>query len=343
MSHTIKFDNNRRDPYFDILKAIAIILVVGCHTYHNKTVDLTIINISQIIVRSICNCAVPIFLSISGYLVVQSVERYYTTNNFEFYQYLKTKTQRVYIPCLIYSVGWFILDLPNMNSFTDFLKRIIIFFLCGYSIYYFVIVIMQCYILSPVLIKNPRFSLIASGVLSMATITLTSYIIYIRKIDLPLIVYAGPSYLWIFFFMLGIFFRKFGYLKSSIRGGVIALVGLGLQIVEVYYIHEYTGSSVVGIKPSSFIFSIGIIMLLFSNRIRSVLLNALNYKFIKWLGINSFTVYLLHMYPLLIINYYYNTEIWSIEWILCLSITVGIVHIFDFAIKSEKLRHLLGL
>lgn len=222
MSHTIKFDNNKRDPrdpYFDILKAIAIILVVGCHTYHNKTVDLTIINISQIIVRSICNCAVPIFLSISGYLVVQSVERYYTTNNFEFYQYLKTKTQRVYIPCLIYSVGWFILDLPNMNSFTDFLKQIIIFFLCGYNIYYFVIVIMQCYILSPVLIKNPRFSLIASGVLSMATITLTSYIIYFRKIDLPLIVYAGPSYLWIFFFMLGIFFRKFGYLKSSIRGG----------------------------------------------------------------------------------------------------------------------------
>ena len=88
MSYPIAPVTHKRDPYYDILKAIAIILVVGCHTYHIKTFDLTAVNISQIIVRSICNAAVPIFLAISGYLVVQSVERYYTANGFDYIKYI---------------------------------------------------------------------------------------------------------------------------------------------------------------------------------------------------------------------------------------------------------------
>lgn len=333
----------KRDPYYDILKAIAIILVVGCHTYHIKTFDLTAVNISQIIVRSICNAAVPIFLAISGYLVVQSVEHYYTANDFDYIKYIKAKALRVYYPCLIYSAGWFILDIPNMNSYVYYLKQIITLFLCGYSVYYFVIVIMQCYILAPILLKNPKISFVATCTISMIMITITSYIINVQRIRLPLIAYAGPAYLWIVFFMLGIFFRKFGYLKSWITGGGLALIGLGLQISEAYYIYCLNGSCHVGIKPSSFIFSIGVIMLLFSTPIRSLLLNILNNKYIQWLGTVSFTVYLIHMYPLLIINHYIDTDSWFIEWALGISVTVGIVYILDFLIKPNKLRQLLGL
>lgn len=343
MSYPIAPVTHKRDPYYDILKAIAIILVVGCHTYHIKTFDLTAVNISQIIVRSICNAAVPIFLAISGYLVVQSVERYYTANGFDYIKYIKAKTLRVYYPCLIYSAGWFILDLPNMNSYVYYLKQIITFFLCGYSVYYFVIVIMQCYILTPTLIKHPKTSLVVTCAISMITIMITSYIINVQRIRLPLIAYAGPAYLWIIFFMLGIFFRKFGYSKSCITGGGLALIGLGLQIGEAYYIYCLNGSCRVGIKPSSFIFSIGVIMLLFSTSVRSLLLNLLNNRYIQWLGTVSFTVYLIHMYPLLIINHYIDTDSWFIEWALGISVTVGIVYILDFLIKPNKLRQLLGL
>lgn len=301
MSNSDALASHKRDPYYDILKAIAIILVVGCHTYHIKTFDLTIVNISQIIVRSICNAAVPIFLAISGYLVVQSVERYDTAGGLDYIKYIKAKALRVYYPCLIYSAGWFILDLPNMNSYVYYLKQIITFFLCGYSVYYFVIVIMQCYILAPTLVKHPKISLIVACAVSMIMIIITSYIINIQMVVLPLIVYAGPVYLWIIFFMLGIFFRKFGYLKSPIIGGGLALIGLGLQIGEMYYIYSLNGSCRTGIKPSSFIFSIGVIMLLFSTPVRSLFLRFISSKYIQWLGATSFTVYLIHMYPLLII------------------------------------------
>ena len=66
-------------------------------------------------------------------------------------------------------------------------------------------------------------------------------------------------------------------------------------------------------------------------------------RYIQWLGTVSFTVYLIHMYPLLIINHYIDTDSWFIEWALGISVTVGIVYILDFLIKPNKLRQLLGL
>ena len=40
---------------------------------------------------------------------------------------------------------------------------------------------------------------------------------------------------------------------------------------------------------------------------------------------------------------YIDTDNWIFEWGLCLSITVGIVYILDFLIKTNRLRKLLGL
>ena len=61
--------SNRR-PYFDALRGLAIIMVVGIHTVPERAWAFdTFENILTIVIRLSLNCAVPLFLAISGYFV----------------------------------------------------------------------------------------------------------------------------------------------------------------------------------------------------------------------------------------------------------------------------------
>lgn len=53
----------QRDTYFDFLRGIAIIMVIGIHTYTDGLVHF------NLFLRQFLNCAVPIFLAISGYFI----------------------------------------------------------------------------------------------------------------------------------------------------------------------------------------------------------------------------------------------------------------------------------
>ena len=48
-----------RDTYFDVLRGLAIIQVIGIHAYGGGNLEL----------REILNMAVPLFLAISGYFI----------------------------------------------------------------------------------------------------------------------------------------------------------------------------------------------------------------------------------------------------------------------------------
>ena len=48
----------QRDPYYDILRGIAIIFVIAIHTYTPSSIDIFSISL---LFRNICNSAVPIF------------------------------------------------------------------------------------------------------------------------------------------------------------------------------------------------------------------------------------------------------------------------------------------
>lgn len=60
-----------RNAYFDFLRGIAIIMVVGIHTL--PAADYTVCsasNVMTIVLRQLLNCAVPIFLAVSGFFIV---------------------------------------------------------------------------------------------------------------------------------------------------------------------------------------------------------------------------------------------------------------------------------
>lgn len=125
-----------RNTYFDFLRGVAIIMVVAIHTYH-KAED-------SVAFRQILNAAVPLFIAISGFFLSKKQIEQKT----QYFQFLKRQIPKVYIPTLVWSLPMFAV---SVKSGENVLNNVISLFICGFSIYYFVAFIIQCYTVLPLL------------------------------------------------------------------------------------------------------------------------------------------------------------------------------------------------
>lgn len=114
---------SERIEYFDFLRGIAIIMVVGIHTFVSYPIDTTIGCFFSII-RQILNCAVPIFLALSGLFCGGKL----LDNKKARISFWKKQIPKVYIPALIWS-------LPYLNGGIS-CKQVVVLIVCGFSIYY---------------------------------------------------------------------------------------------------------------------------------------------------------------------------------------------------------------
>lgn len=188
--------NNNHIGYFDFLRGLAILMVVGIHTFPVSSWDNPD-DIWQIILRQLLNCAVPVFLALSAFfLAKKSFDSFKNIRSFWKKQILK-----VYIPCLIWSLPLFLLAIKNDGNI---IIEIVRFFICGYSIYYFVALIIQYYLLLPLLTSVNKMGGVIFMILSVVSISLYLYM----KFQWPLILYAGPFWVWIMFFHQGIIIGK---------------------------------------------------------------------------------------------------------------------------------------
>lgn len=133
-----------RNNYFDLLRGIAILMVIGIHTFDppiNGCVDGFDLGV---LVRQTLNVAVPLFLALSDFFLyrkpLNTKERVAI--------FWKKQIPKNYIPVLIWSLPLFALDILGAKSILSSVLKLII---CGYSIYYFVALIIQYYMLLPVL------------------------------------------------------------------------------------------------------------------------------------------------------------------------------------------------
>jgi len=128
----------QRDPYFDIIRGIAIIFVIGIHTFP------AVPSIAEITLRQVIQCAVPLFIAISGYFIGKkslSTKKTYLS-------FLKKQLPRVYFPMLLWSLPWLALAVHGGGHP---LKNIAFTLIGGMSIFYFIPLIMQYYMLTPVM------------------------------------------------------------------------------------------------------------------------------------------------------------------------------------------------
>ena len=305
-------------------------MVVGIHTYT--------LGKDSIVVRQLLNTAVPLFIAISGYFLSQKKME----NKDDYRTFLKKQLPKVYLPVLVWSLPLYALALYSGSSI---IKQTILLLSCGLSIYYFVAFIMQCYVVLPVINNcisgNKRRGVIASCLISFAWIAGVMYMNTIQGKGIPLILYAGPLPCWLMFFVLGVMIgHKPERNYSIIFPIVITILGFILYVIESDYLLAHYGKG-VGIKPSSFIYSAGMIFLMFSNKVENLLSRTgIIYRIMIWIGSLSFGIYLIHCY---FVNFFVKRlpiDSWLLQWALSLFLTVVFILILRKLLPPKYHKYL---
>ncbi|MBE6291670.1 MAG: acyltransferase [Bacteroidales bacterium] len=302
--------------YFDFLRGIAILMVIGIHTYVAGdffSVGGTI----RIILRQLLNCAVPVFLALSAFFLGR---KRLDTRNF-IISFWKKQIPKVYIPCIIWSVPLFALMVMGGKNVVNELVRMLI---CGYSIYYFIALIIQYYLLLPLLQKYPRSFLDSSVIISAVSIIIITYLTSIKGLQLPLIIYAGPFVTWFVFYMLGVYYSMYDREYSLKSVLWLILIGFVLECLETYFLNTNYGGG-VGIKLSSFIFSYGIILFVLSPKTQALYKDNKFTSFIAYVGKISFGLYLTHCYVITVVKNIFPISSWFISFCVVSILTILLV------------------
>lgn len=143
--------------------------------------------------------------------------------------------------------------------------------------------------------------------------------------NLPLVLYAGPCPTWIMFFCLGMILgqRKCDYkIKPLVVGLIFSII---LMMVESYALIQFNKNG-LGLKPSVYLYSTFVIMILFSDTIRcSYQENKLINRLISYVGRISFGIYLIHRYIILVMSNIVGDCPWVINWMTALIISVFVI------------------
>ena len=324
----------KKIKYFEALRGIAIIMVVAIHT---NLLDSSF----NLFVRQIISCAVPIFFALSGFFLYKKV----LETKEQIYSFWKKQIPKVYIPVLIWSLPWFIPGMIHGKIIGAPLRL----FSCGYSIYYFVAVIIQFYLLLPFLqrcrIGNNPVGGAISYIISFISVGFITYVYVLVGKDLPLIIRYGSCLYWLCFFVIGCRLSRSDREYGLMMPAIVSVIGILASYLESsYFIENYDGKG-AGYKLTSFIFSAGMCYLLLSARIEK-LYDSINDKItnvIEYLGKNSFVLYLLHIH---VVKYTHKvldiTNSWAIYFIVVLILSIMLVELIKRLVPS-RFHYFLGI
>ncbi|MGQ2965159.1 acyltransferase [Methylophilus sp.] len=281
---------SERIGYFDVLRGLAIIGVVAIHVSGSGTQVMHAASDVYLTIfwRNFWNFSVPLFLSISGYFLAKKT----FTKHGDYLNFLSKQVPKVYLPFLFWSFICLLLAVATKSAVSSELFKLLTFQSSGP--YYFIALIIQYYLLLPILkhLANLK-GLIASVAVSLTATYFIFHLRYISGIDLPLIIYAGNFVTWLMFFVFGIYIGSTNRITVSNTVLLSAIAGFYLlSCLETFLLIEWFNqpqAAVTAIKPSSFLYSLALIAYLFKN------MNIFHSELLKRLGGISFGIYLIHM------------------------------------------------
>lgn len=321
--------SDKHISYFDFLRGIAILMVVAIHTYVAGNFD-TLDGIIRIVFRQILNCAVPIFLALSGFFLGRKT----FGSKVAVFKFWKHQIPKVYIPCLVWSI-----PLCFLRTGASIEHQLFVTLFCGASVYYYIALIIQYYLLLPILQIRPKLNLVLSILISFISILVVTFLLSVKGISLPLLIYAGPFVVWLVFYMLGVFYSKTQRTYSIKQACLFVILGFILSILETYYWQTYyTGG--IGIKLSAFIYAYGIILLILSQKAEQSYRENWFTSTIAFIGQISFGIYLIHCYLINLLNSINPCNIWCIKWFLTSLLTIVIIIICRKILPSSILKYI---
>jgi peptidoglycan/LPS O-acetylase OafA/YrhL len=321
--------SQNRIRYYDFLRCFAIILVIAVHSFSGAFADRNL-SLLGIALRNLCNVAVPIFLALSGFFMASK-----QAESANYFFLLKKQIIRVWIPVVFYSLPLFVLDIMHGRTIVKSLTNLCI---CGYSVYYFVAVIIQCYLLLPLLNhlysnKNHHYRVLILLTLIVSIIgwSVVTYVFTKQNITLPLILYAGGVWMWFCFFALGFYIGKENAYGSLKLWKISTLLTFILCIIESLFLIIPGQLNGLGQKPTTMLFSFCFIPLLLSERVKFFFesIQSRIFDFFAKIGFYSFGIYLIHCYILMFLKSYVRKYLQIfceqngfIQWMLLIVITL---------------------
>jgi surface polysaccharide O-acyltransferase-like enzyme len=283
-----------RDLSFDAFRGIAMIAVVAIHAIYLGGFPY---NAGFVCYRQLLNFAVPVLFFISGYWSsrepIESLAGYKT--------FLRKRLSRILGPYLFWSIillGHLVIRTPDISGYTIIFKL-----LTGGACmaYYFIIVLAQLYILTPLLQYINRrlnvYGLILIAVFSIVVL----FVLYLSRVfnviwHLPI---GLPFYSWIIFYEIGIFMAGRG---NEVRAGLktrffivfALLLSLAASMLEANILltrYNNTISANFNIKYSTFIYSVCVILIFIFNRKYFARMP----KILSVIGYYSLGIYLIHV------------------------------------------------
>ena len=331
----------QHNPYFDFLKGIAILMVVGIHTYpggHSLGNGLS--DTIQLVLINFFNCAVPLFLAISGYFIGK--RKLYSAS--ECKSFWKKQIPTVYIPALLFSLPWFVTYCITVDyNLGGVIINTAKLFLCGHSVYYFVALIIECYLLAPLLVRHNNIkTLILVITISVITTIGIEYLRFHHGIELPLIIRGSFPVLLIFFY-LGIFLSKHNRNYSLALPIILMTIGLCLGLIHMEYIRDTYQISGQGQKLTLYLFDVGVILLCMSKQCELAYRNNPINRIILYIGEISFGIYFTHIYMINIAARFIPTiqESWITLWLFSITLTIVFIAILKKT-SPEYSRKYLG-
>jgi len=298
---------------FDFLRAIAAISIIAIHV----TARFAFNSRGAYFWNQAMRYAVPMFIIISGLLLL------YTdmdSKKLNYFGFLYKRLKKILIPYILWTVAYIIYnqrhDLIGIwaakQDFLADLCRCLLFGTGGAHLY-FIAIIIQLYLLYPLLrmlvTKWPRIILSAS----LITTFVFQTAVYLWEIKLlTLAEFVIPYYIffptWVFYFVLGM------YVSLNMKAWQDKLAGRGIHVIIVWVLSlgillvdsKLTLTYGSSIKPSIMLYSITSFMFLYSVSAKFSDTLSLAGKILDWLSLQSFNIYFCHVIIINLIIYAFN-------------------------------------
>lgn len=268
---------DKRDNYFSMMKGVAIIAVVFIHTSFMCDGEFAIA------ARQIFTFAVAMFFFLSGY----------------FSKDLPVKQQkigRLLIPYIIWSILWYGEKLWSGSATINAWSIIdVIFFGGAFFPLYFLIVLIELKLITPLLFKHlnqKKYLWYKDWMLLVTPLTVAVIYFYQIRMGKQPLIYAQIFPTWFIQYYLGILLKKELIKISSLNAIFATLISIYLMSIESTFINKNLGIDWLAasqIKYSSILFSIALSLLFLSMH------KKIERNILVVLGELSFGIYLLHI------------------------------------------------
>lgn len=342
-------EKSNNNQYYDYAKGICIICVILIHAiYVEDTTNLSIGQFVSIAIRQVINFPVAVFLGFAGFFVGVHISRGGSIK-------IWRRSSDLFIPYLIATAFYFVLY--QVNPIAEGMIFIIkaIFLGSGIEIGYFVIVLVQLTLITPLimLIKSDRTHIVVT--VSMFFIGfLYTYLTNIFKIS-PLDEFPWSSiffFTWYPVYHIGLYIginkeRVYSLSRNRYILPMVILL-LVISLIEALYLRVYVEGPLFNrqIKASSILYATMVLVAFLSFKIPRLYVLT---PYISNIGTSTYFIYLYHLVVLREVMDFSKTLIPGglppqlLAAFITLGIMVALINIARFFTQSVALKKYFGI